>query len=128
MRILLDTCTFLWLIAGSRQLSSSARRAFRSVENELFLSAASAWEIALKYSAGRLKLADPPALLVPKERERHGIEELAVTEADALNAGRLPELHRDPFDRLLVAQALARGLQILTPDELIVRYPVQTVW
>jgi PIN domain nuclease of toxin-antitoxin system len=128
LRILLDTCTFLWLIAGARQLSSSARRAFRSEDNELFLSAASAWEIALKYSAGRLKLADPPALLVPKQRERHGIEELAVTEADALGAGRLPELHRDPFDRLLVAQALARGFQILTPDELIVRYPVQTLW
>ena len=128
MRILLDTCTFLWLIAGSRRLSSAARRTFRSEDNEFFLSAASAWEIALKYSAGRLTLADPPALLVPKERRRHGIEELAVTEADALSAGRLPELHRDPFDRLLVAQALARGFPILTPDEMIVRYPVRTVW
>lgn len=128
MRIILDTCTFLWLIAGSRQLSATARRAFRTEDNEFFLSAASAWEIALKYAAGRLKLADPPALLVPKERERHGIEELTVTEADALSAGRLPELHRDPFDRLLIAQALARGFQILTPDELIARYPVQTVW
>ena len=128
MRILLDTCSFLWLISGSRQLSSTARRAFRSEENDLFLSAASAWEIALKYAVGRLKLADPPFLLVPKERERHGIEELTITEADALNAGRLPDLHRDPFDRLLIAQALARGFQILTPDELIARYPVQTVW
>ncbi len=128
MRFLLDTCTFLWLIAGSRELSATARRSFRTEDNEFFLSAASAWEIALKYSAGRLKLANPPALLVPKERERHGIEELPVSEADALAAGRLPELHRDPFDRLLVAQALARGLQILTPDELIARYPVQTVW
>ena len=128
MRIILDTCTFLWLIAGSRRLSATARRVFRTEDNEFFLSAASSWEIALKYSAGRLKLADPPALLVPRERERHGIEELTVTEADALSAGRLPKLHRDPFDRLLIAQALARGFQILTPDELIARYPVQTVW
>ncbi|MEO8585687.1 MAG: type II toxin-antitoxin system VapC family toxin [Acidobacteriota bacterium] len=128
MRILLDTCTFLWLTAGSRELSPTARRTFRSEDNELFLSAASAWEIALKHAAGRLKLASTPALFVPKERGRHGIEELTVTEADALSAGALPELHRDPFDRLLVAQALARGFQILTPDKLIARYPVQTIW
>ena len=128
MRFLLDTCTFLWLIAGSRELSRTARRTFRDSENTFFLSAASAWEIALKNAAGRLKLADDPALLVPRERERHGIEELSVTEADALAAGRLPDIHRDPFDRLLVAQALARGFPILTPDEQIGRYPVRTLW
>lgn len=128
MRILLDTCTFLWLIAGSRELSRTARRVFRDGENTIFLSAASAWEIAIKSSMGRLKLSGEAALLVPKERERHGIEELSVTEADALAAGRLPDLHRDPFDRLLVAQALARGFPILTPDAQIGRYPVRTLW
>lgn len=128
MTVLLDTCTFLWLIAGSRELSRTARRTFRDGENTFFLSAASSWEIALKCAAGRLKLADDPAILVPRERGRHGIEELPVTEADALAAGRLPDLHRDPFDRLLVAQALARGFPILTPDEQIGRYPVRTLW
>ena len=82
----------------------------------------------MKHSAGRLELADPPATFVPRERERHGIESLPVDEADALGAGRLPDWHRDPFDRLLAFQALSRGMTILTPDEQIARYPVRTAW
>ena len=128
MNVLLDTCTFLWLVTDRRELSKRAREVFRSPENRLFLSAASAWEIALKNAAGRLWLADPPGTFVPRERERHAIDVLPIDEADALGAGSLPGWHRDPFDRLLVCQALARGMPILTPDPLISRYPVKTIW
>lgn len=109
-------------------MSAPARRIFRSSENHLYLSAASAWEIALKHSAGRLELSEAPAVLLPRERERHGIEPLTVDETDALGAGRLPDLHRDPFDRLLVFQAIHRGMTILTPDDEIAKYPVRTAW
>jgi PIN domain nuclease of toxin-antitoxin system len=128
LNVLLDTCTFLWLVTDRRELSRRARDVFRSPENRLFLSAASAWEIALKHSTGRLWLADPPETFVPRERERHAIEALPIDEADALAAGSLPAIHRDPFDRLLVCQALARRMPILTPDRLIRRYSVTTIW
>ena len=128
MRLLLDTCTFLWIIAGSKQLSSRARDSFRDPGNEIFLSAASAWEIAVKYKLGRLPLPEAPEAFVPAQRSAHGIECLDVDEESALHVVRLPELHRDPFDRILIAQALVGGLVLLTPDEAIRQYPSRTLW
>ncbi len=128
MRLLLDTCTFLWLIGGSDSLSARARDAFADPDNEVFLSAASAWEIAVKHRLGRLPLPESPDLFVPAQRTGHGIEPLAIDEETALHVTRLPDLHRDPFDRLLVAQAIICGLAVLTPDETIRQYPVRTLW
>lgn len=128
MRILLDTCTFLWIAAGSSQLSKACLEAFRTPANEVFLSPVSAWEIAVKYDLGKLELSEPPERLVPAERRRHAIGSLPLDERSTLMLRRLPPLHRDPFDRMLVCQALVHGLTILTPDEQIERYAVSTLW
>ena len=127
MRLLLDTCSFLWLAGGSA-LSVAAVAAVRDPSNEVFLSAVSAWEIATKYRAGRLTLPESPARLIPTERDLRGILELAFDEESALQVLRLPPLHRDPFDRMLISQAIAGGLAVVTPDPLITRYPVRVIW
>jgi PIN domain nuclease of toxin-antitoxin system len=128
MRLLLDTCTFLWIVAGARQLTPRVVELFRAPENEVYLSAASAWEIALKHALGRLPLPEAPERFVPAEREAHGIAALPIDEESALHLSRLPALHRDPFDRILVSQSIVHGLAILTPDPLISAYPARTVW
>ena len=128
MRLLLDTCTFLWLVAGADDVSPRARQAFRDPDNEVYLSAASAWEIALKSQLGRLPLPEPAAVFVPSQRSAHGIDALPIDEAATLHVAKLPILHRDPFDRMLVAQALVGGLVLVTPDQAIRQYPVRTLW
>lgn len=128
MRLLLDTCTFLWIVGGATDLSTRAREAFADPANEAFLSAASAWEIAVKHRLGRLPLPEPPDGFVPAQRAAHGLELLAIDEESALHVAKLPDLHRDPFDRILVAQALVGGLVLLTPDDQIREYPVRTLW
>jgi PIN domain nuclease of toxin-antitoxin system len=128
MRLLLDTCTFLWIATGSAQLSRRAAELFRDPANEVFLSAASAWEIAVKNSLGRLPLPAPAAEYIPNLRERHGIAPLPLSEEEAVYLPRLPKLHRDPFDRMLVSQAVVNGLALLTPDPSISQYPIRTLW
>lgn len=128
MKLLLDTCSFLWLITDASQLSPGARARVIDPGNEVFLSAASAWEIAVKWKRERLRLAQPPAVLVPAQREAHGIAELPIDEESALHVTRLPSLHRDPFDRMLVSQAIVHGLVVVTPDVLITQYPARTYW
>jgi len=102
LRLLLDTCTFLWIAAGSKELSETAADLFRDPDNEVFLSAVSAWEIAVKHGIGRLPLPGDPARFVPEQRKAHGIADLPLDEAAALLLTHLPALHRDPFDRMLV--------------------------
>lgn len=128
MRILLDTCTFLWIVAGDQQLSATARAAFEAPDNDVFLSAVSAWEIAIKHSLGRLPLPESPDAFVPRMRRDHGIEGLALDEDSSLHLCKLPALHQDPFDRMLACQAIVHGLVILTPDDLLVQYPIRCVW
>jgi PIN domain nuclease of toxin-antitoxin system len=128
MRLLLDTCTFLWIVGGDPALSPGAREAFVAPESEVFLSAASAWEIAVKHRLGKLPLPARPEAFVPAQRSAHGIEPLPVDEEAALHVAKLPDLHRDPFDRMLVAQAIVGGLVLVTPDEPIRQYPVRTLW
>jgi PIN domain nuclease of toxin-antitoxin system len=128
MKLLLDTCSFLWAVRGDEQMSAEAVALFRDPANEVYLSSVSAWEIALKHQLGKLPLSDAPARYVPRERERHGIEPLALAEADALLLDRLPPLHADPFDRLLICQAVQHGMTLLTPDAMIHRYPVPVRW
>ncbi len=128
MRLLLDTCTFLWVVGGAPELSARARQAFADPGNEVYLSAASAWEIAVKHRLGRLPLPETPDRFVPQARDAHGIDRLDIDEAAALHVARLPDLHRDPFDRILVAQALLGGLVLVTPDEALRQYPAPTLW
>jgi PIN domain nuclease of toxin-antitoxin system len=122
MKLLLDTCTFLWIAGDAAALSKRARELFRAADNEVYLSAASAWEIAVKHALGRLPLPAPP------EPFAHGIAPLAIDEESALHVSRLPALHRDPFDRMLVSQAIVHGLTILTSDPVIRTYPARTIW
>jgi PIN domain nuclease of toxin-antitoxin system len=128
MRLLLDTCTFLWTLSGGPELPPHIAAMVRDAENDVFLSAASAWEIALKHAAGKLILPADPSRFVPAMRAERGIVSLAVDEEAALHALRLPLLHRDPFDRLLVSQAIVHGLTILTPDPVVARSPARTLW
>jgi PIN domain nuclease of toxin-antitoxin system len=128
MRLLLDTCTFLWFIAGASEVSADAKRLVVDPGNEVFVSAVSAWEIAVKWMSGRLELAEPPGRFIPAQRRAHGFQALPLDEEAALHLARLPPLHRDPFDRMLVSQALVHGLTIVTPDELVTQYPARSVW
>jgi PIN domain nuclease of toxin-antitoxin system len=109
-------------------LSARAVELVQSPDNDLFLSAASAWEVGTKYAGKRLALSEPPDRYVPAQREAHGILALPIDEESALHGARLPYLHRDPFDRLLVDQAIVHGMTILTPDPMIRQYPARTMW
>ena len=128
MKLLLDTCTFLWLASGDRAVSMRARMLFQSAEHEVYLSAVSGWEIAVKHALGRLPLPGGPAAFVPSQREALGVESLPLDEESALHLERLPSLHRDPFDRMLVCQAIVDGLVLVTPDDVVTQYPVRTLW
>jgi PIN domain nuclease of toxin-antitoxin system len=128
MRLLVDTCTFLWIVGGAKDLSARARETFADPANEAFLSAVSAWEIAVKHGLGRLPLPATPDTFVPAQRIAHGLDPLPIDEEAALQVAKLPDLHRDPFDRMLVAQAIVGGLVLLTPDDQIRAYPVRTLW
>ena len=118
MRLLLDTCTFLWLAADDPRLTPAARTSCRSPENEVFLSALSAWEIAIKH-----RLTTWSAV-----GTGYGSEPLAFDEAGAAHDALLPPHHRDPFDRGLVSQAILNGMTIVTPDAAIALYPAPTLW
>lgn len=128
MKLLLDTCTFLWVARGDAALSAEAASLFRDPGNEVWLSSVSAWEIAVKHRLGKLPLAEAPSRYVPRERLRHGIDALPLAEADALLLDRLPDVHADPFDRLLICQAIRNGMTLLTPDPWIHRYPLTVAW
>ena len=128
MKTLLDTCTFLWLISDYKKLSSAALDAYKDPVNDIFLSVISAWEITLKHSLNQLELAEPPDKLIAQQRKKHDIQALPLHEEAVAQLPRLPTLHRDPFDRMLVCQAVAYGMAIITPDELVQQYPVRTIW
>jgi PIN domain nuclease of toxin-antitoxin system len=128
VRLLLDTATFLWVISDAPELSSRVRELVVDPENDVYLSAVSAWEIAVKHALGRLSLPEPPERFVPEQRKQQGIEALPLDEESALHLTRLPMLHKDPFDRMLICQAITQAFLILTPDELISQYPVRTAW
>lgn len=130
MSLLLDTCSFLWLVSDDAQLSGRAKRAITATEDPVYLSVASLWEILVKHGSGKLQIqvaATAERYFVAK-REQHGIAALPITEEAVVHLPRLPALHRDPFDRVLICQAIAHGLTIVTPDEAIRAYPVATLW
>ena len=129
MRLLLDSHALIWWYEGSSRLSPSARQALRDVEhNEVLVSAASAWEIATKHRSGRLPEAGALARDIPGAIARQGFEELPVTVADGQRAGALPGPLRDPFDRMLIAQAVSRDLVLISNESLFDRYGVHRLW
>ncbi len=128
MRGLLDTSTFLWWNTEPEKLSARAYELVQDVENDLYFSAVSAWEIAIKHAKGRLDLPEEAESFVISRIRRRGFEPLAIEISHALHAGHLPSHHNDPFDRLLVSQAQLDGLAILTSDANIARYDVEVIW
>ncbi len=125
MRILLDTHIFLWFIGGDTQLSTDVRDAIRDPENEVYLSAISVWETIVKYQLGKLPLPEHPKTYLPKQRALHQIDSLALDERSVIQLAKLPLLHRDPFDRMLICQALQNDLTIATVDSAIRAYSVR---
>jgi PIN domain nuclease of toxin-antitoxin system len=124
MRLVLDTHVLLWAASDPDRIAVAAREAIADGENEVFVSAISAWEIAIKQAIGKLELARPAEAWVPEVIERSGFEALPVGLQAALRVRSLPFHHRDPFDRLLVAQAIHEGLTIVTHDEIFASYDV----
>ncbi len=127
MWVLLDTQAWLWMLMAPERFSERALQLVQSADNRLILSAASAWEVAIKHELGRLQLPGPPESVIPDLLLRSGVEPLPITHVHALRAGSLPPHHRDPFDRVLVAQAQLEGLPILTSDAQIQRYDVEVM-
>jgi len=124
MRLLLDTHVFLWYISADPQLPVAFRDAIRDPANEVYLSVASVWEAVIKYALGKLPLPEAPAEYLPRQREAHRIATLPVEEAALGYLASLPPLHRDPFDRILIAQALQHGMKLVTVDDAVRAYPV----
>jgi PIN domain nuclease of toxin-antitoxin system len=128
MRILLDTHCWLWMQVDPDRFSAASRRLIEDPGNELLLSAASSWEIAIKYHLGKLPLPESPTSYVPSRMQASGTAPLSVEHSHALQVGRLPDHHRDPFDRLLVSQAILENLVLLTADSQLEPYDVRLHW
>lgn len=127
MRLLLDTHVFLWAAGASSMLSPAAREAIADRDNDVFVSSAVAWEIAIKSSRGRLTLPMGPSAFVPSRIAALGLSLLPITLEHALAVASLPELHRDPFDRIMIAQAQFEGMTFVTRDPLARTYPVHSL-
>jgi PIN domain nuclease of toxin-antitoxin system len=128
MKYLLDTSVFLWALAAPGKLNRRARNLLSNEREGLFLSAASSWEISLKFGLGKLELPEPPAKYVPKWMLNWGIHALDISHLHALAVGDLPLHHQDPFDRILIVQAMAEGMVLLTADRMFEKYSVKTLW
>jgi PIN domain nuclease of toxin-antitoxin system len=128
VRVLLDTHVLIWWAADDPRLSRRARRILGDRGNELWFSAAGAWELLIKNQAGKLTLPEPAATYVPSRLSWYGVEPLPVEMRHVLGVAELPRHHRDPFDRLLIAQSRLENLPIVTSDGHIKRYQVETIW
>lgn len=128
MRLLLDTHTFLWFIGGDERLPRVARDMIADIANEVLFSVASLWEIAIKTSLGRLTLGRPFEELIPEQLILNRIEVLPIGLDDLGEVVKLPFHHRDPFDRLIIAQAVRKGLPIVGKDGEFSMYPVRLIW
>jgi PIN domain nuclease of toxin-antitoxin system len=127
MKILLDTHAWLWMVAAPERLSPAARERLRAGTTVLYLSAVSSWEMSIKQGLGRLDLGGVPEHVIPGMMLRSNVVPLHITHQHTLRAGWLPPHHRDPFDRLLIAQAQIEGLPVMTADEAFTQYQVDVV-
>lgn len=128
MRALLDTHAFLWWITDDSRLSGRAREFISAGENELLFSAASGWEVAIKADLGKIELPEDPERFLTEQLHRNAVGVLPVNLGHAMGVYSLPDHHRDPFDRLLVAQCVSEGLPLLSRDTAFERYPVEVIW
>jgi PIN domain nuclease of toxin-antitoxin system len=128
LRALLDTHVFLWWLVDDPQLPQNVRDIISDGSNDMYFSAAGCWEIAVKARLGRMTLPDKPDVFIADQLALNGIQSLPIQSSHALHVFNLPALHRDPFDRILVAQAQLENMPIITADPLIALYQVQLVW
>jgi len=128
VKVLLDTATFLWVVLSPSRLSSLAVRLYEDPLNEIYLSAALVYEVVVKTMLGKLDVGGSPSEFIRAERESRGIFPLPIDEEAAFAVERLPAIHADPFDRLLIAQSIASEMTLLTPDAVIARYPIRVAW
>jgi PIN domain nuclease of toxin-antitoxin system len=128
MRALLDTHTLLWWVTNDSQLSQPVREIITNPENTIYFSVASSWEIIIKYNAGKLPLPEQAPQFIESSLKINRFESLSIELSHILQIHQLPDYHRDPFDRILVAQAQVENLLLLTIDHQIKRYPIQTFW
>jgi PIN domain nuclease of toxin-antitoxin system len=125
---LLDTGVWLWSVGEPSRISRKARDVMADVSHDVFLSAVTSWEVAIKAASGKLHLPEPPDLYVPRRMASQGLRPLAVSHGHALAVFTLPAHHRDPFDRLLIAQAKVEEMTLISADRIFDRYPVQLLW
>ncbi len=128
MRILIDTECWLWSLSEFRRLNAAARSIIADRGNTIYLSAASSWEISIKCALGKLGLPEPPEKYVPSRMSAQDIKALPIEHVHALQVFSLPRHHRDPFDRMLIAQAQTESLTILTADKAFKYYDVELIW
>ena len=128
MRALLDTNSFLWFISGSDKLSGQARNFMSELNNQLALSVSGLWEIAIKISLGRLELARPFEQFMQEQLRENAIEVLPIEIRHLTKLIQLPFHHRDPFDRLLIAQAIAEGIPVISADTVFKDYGIEVIW
>jgi PIN domain nuclease of toxin-antitoxin system len=122
MKIILDTHIFLWFITNNKRLADQYYDAISNQDNEIYLSVVSVWEATIKYQLGKLPLPESPEIYLPRQREKHLISSLSITETTITQLAKLPPLHNDPFDRLLLCQSLEHDLIIMTEDKAILSY------
>ena len=128
MNVLLDTHAFLWWVIDDSQLSNTAKATIADPSNIIYLSAVSAWEIIIKERTGKLSLPEPPETYIPSRLASNQFASLTVQMQHVLQIASLPDHHRDPFDRLLIAQSQIEQIPILTVDNMIGQYPVKVIW
>jgi PIN domain nuclease of toxin-antitoxin system len=128
VKILLDTCAFLWLVTDDPKLSGLAKDIFLDSNNELFLSAVTGFEITVKYSLGKLHLTEPPKEFISNRMKANALTELPISLNHTLALQDLPWHHKDPFDRLLVAQAMVAQIPLLSSDEQLSAYSIKRLW
>jgi PIN domain nuclease of toxin-antitoxin system len=128
LKLLLDSCTFLWMVGSPDNLSPKARKLLSSATQDVCFSVVSRWELLVKQSLGGLTLPGDPAGYFDDATERFCLLDLPLQSEDVAQITRLPAIHRDPFDRMLICQAIAQGLTLVTPDPLIHQYPVSVAW
>ena len=124
MKLLLDTHIFLWFILDDERLPELMRASIEAESNEVFLSTVSVWEIAIKYQLNRLPLPKPPGIYIPEQRATNRIQSLPLDEASAVHLQQLPPYHSDPFDRMLICQAITHDLMLVSVDGKIQQYSV----
>lgn len=128
MRLLLDTHTFLWFITADPKLSPAAERAIRDGSSQPLLSMASVWEIAIKVGTGRLPIPAPLKTFIPEQLRANRIGVLPIELRHTFEVAQLPLHHRDPFDRLLIAQAISEDVPLVSADSAFDAYPIQRLW